>query len=129
MSPKHNSSVETPASIAWSVPSIAEPKSLRPEPATVSVGEDPRVIHGSAPRARFADRRGDHDARDLSRARQGADMRKLLCGTIAVAALAASFPAVAAPLDDEAARLEAIERENAILRKENAALRERAQLQ
>src|SRR5437016_2697035 len=56
-------------------------------------------------------------------------MRKLLCGTIAVAALAASLPALAAPLDDEAARLEAIERENAILRKENAALRERAQLQ
>jgi hypothetical protein len=56
-------------------------------------------------------------------------MKKFLYGTIAVAALAASLPAVAAPLDDEAARLEAIERENAILRKENAALRERALLQ
>jgi hypothetical protein len=56
-------------------------------------------------------------------------MKKLLCAGISYAALAVSCPAAAAPLDDDAARLAAIERENAILRKENAALRERAQLQ
>jgi hypothetical protein len=56
-------------------------------------------------------------------------MRKLLCGTIACAALAASLPTFAAPLGDDEARLAAIERELAILRKENAALREQAQLQ
>jgi len=47
---------------------------------------------------------------------------------VACAALAASFPGSAAPLDDEAARLAAIEKENAILRRENAALREQVRL-
>jgi hypothetical protein len=56
-------------------------------------------------------------------------MNNLWRAIIACMALSASFPAAAAPLDDEAARLAAIERENAILRKENAALRERTRLQ
>src|SRR5262245_59525652 len=58
----------------------------------------------------------------------GGGMNNLWRAIIACAALAASLPASAAPLDDDAARLAAIERENAILRKENAALREQVKL-
>ena len=55
-------------------------------------------------------------------------MNNLWRAIIACMALAASLPAFAAPLDDEAAWLAAIEKENAVLRKKIAALREQVKL-
>lgn len=56
-------------------------------------------------------------------------MKKAFYGAVAYAALSAGCSCVADPLLADTARIEAIERENALLRKENAALRERARLQ
>jgi outer membrane immunogenic protein len=72
---------------------------------------------------------------DLGNAQQnnlfqrGAVVKKLLLAGVAFVVLTGGGPrsALAAP-DEASARLEAIEKENAILRKENAALRERAEL-
>jgi outer membrane immunogenic protein len=54
-------------------------------------------------------------------------MKNLLLGGIALIALA--VPAAIAAADESSSRVEAIEKENAVLRKENAALRERTKLQ
>jgi outer membrane immunogenic protein len=55
-------------------------------------------------------------------------MKKLLCGAITFATIAAAFPAAADVSDEDRARLDALEKENTILRRENAALRGRPRL-